>query len=95
LKGAEVSILKEGANPDWAGWLWCRSKDGQQGWISKDFLDLANQQSALMNRDYDAKEVAVEISDRVELLKELGWAWVRKTDGAEGWVPMGCLGPSL
>lgn len=42
-----------------------------------------------MNRDYDAREVAVEPFEVVTVLKEVrGWAWVKKTDGSEGWIPV-------
>lgn len=86
-KGARLSVLREETNPAWAGWLWCRSDDGQEGWISKDFLEIDGR-NAVMTRDYDAREVSVRPEETVQVLKEeRGWSWVRKTDGSEGWIP--------
>lgn len=86
-KDARVSILREETNPKWAGWVWCRSDDGQEGWISKDFLTIVGS-NATINRDYDAREVAVQPQESVQVLKEEhGWAWVKKADDSEGWIP--------
>ena len=86
-KGSSLSILREETNPDWAGWLWCRSEDGQEGWISKDYMNI-NGTQATITRDYNAKEVAVQPSEIVQvLLEERGWSWVQKSDGTEGWIP--------
>lgn len=86
-KGMTLAMLREETNPAWDGWLWCRSSDGQEGWISKDYMSV-NGSSATMIRDYDAKEVAVQESDIVEVLKvERGWSWIKKFDGSEGWIP--------
>jgi uncharacterized protein YgiM (DUF1202 family) len=86
-KGSSLLILREETNPAWKGWLWCRSEDGQEGWISKDYMDIQGSK-AIMNRDYDAREVAVQASEMVQVLnQENGWSWVRKSDGSEGWIP--------
>jgi len=91
LKGAPILILREETNPEWAGWLWCRSEDGQEGWISKDFLEIKDSH-ATMNRDYDAREVAVQPDELVQVLKEEhGWVWVKKSDSSEGWIPIANL----
>ena len=86
-KGNSLLILREETNPAWAGWLWCRSEDGQEGWISKDFMEIDGAK-AKMNRDYDAREVAVQALEMVQILKqEHGWCWVKKGDGSQGWIP--------
>jgi SH3-like domain-containing protein len=86
-KGESLRILREETNPAWAGWLWCRSDDGQEGWVSKDYLVIDGERGVL-KLDYDAREVAVAPLEIVEVLREeRGWCWVRKQDGAEGWVP--------
>ncbi len=87
LRGTRLLILREETNPAWEGWLWCRAEDGQEGWISKEYMDIEGS-AATMNRDYDAKEVSVRASDSVEVIKvERGWSWVKKVDGSEGWIP--------
>jgi uncharacterized protein YgiM (DUF1202 family) len=87
-KGTSVTILKAEEKPEWDGWVWCKSDDDQTGWISRDYLE-SRDGIIQLNRDYDAKEVAVEASENVQVLKEeKGWAWVRKTDGTEGWIPI-------
>lgn len=91
LKDAVILILREETNPEWAGWLWCRSEDGQEGWISKDYLEV-NGSSATMIKDYDAREVAVQPEELVQVLKEEhGWVWVKKSDSSEGWIPLANL----
>lgn len=86
-KGTSLLILREETNPAYAGWLWCRSEDGQEGWISKDFMEIEGNQ-AEMDRDYDAREVAVSALEVVQVLKEEhGWSWVKKDDNSEGWIP--------
>ncbi len=87
-KGTSVLILKEETKPEWQGWVWCQSNDGQTGWISKDYLEIQGN-TAILKHDYDAKEVDVTASETVHVLKEEnGWAWIQKIDTTEGWIPI-------
>jgi len=42
-----------------------------------------------LTKDYDGREVPLTVGEDVEVLEvDSGWAWVRKNDETEGWVPL-------
>jgi ribosomal-protein-alanine N-acetyltransferase len=93
--GERVSIEKWETNPEWAGWAFCVDQRGIKGWVSEKYLRVEGN-SALVLREYDATELAVEAGESVRLqYEEFGWAWVENKKGNQGWVPLKNLIRSL
>jgi hypothetical protein len=75
-------------NDEWEGWVWCTDKNGQTRWVPEIYLKIEGD-SATCLCDYDATELSVDIGDELVILKQAAeWAWCRKADGQEGWVPL-------
>jgi len=84
--GAKVSV--EDRETIWAGWLWCRTDGGVEGWVPSGYVD-RNGNSGTMRRDYDATELTVEIGDILEAVDEASsWLFCRTKTGLPGWVPV-------
>lgn len=95
VKRGEV-IEGQEKKTEWEGWLWCCTSQGINGWIPKNYLqgcqDNPGHYSAL--RDYNARELAVNIGQSVLILdEESGWAFVQTDSHEEGWVPLKNLAP--
>lgn len=89
-KGHQGTIIEFDGRPEWKGWLQCKLDDGQIGWVSQSFLKITGNRLEFI-RDYTAVEIEVRIGEVLEILREdNGWAWVRKENGTEGWVPAQC-----
>ncbi len=75
----------------WEGWLWCEAPNGHDGWVPETYVELDGDECVLQ-RDYDARELAVPVGETVTVLEAVsGWAFVRTAAGAHGWVPLRCL----
>lgn len=84
--GAELKIGKR--DDKWEGWIWCTNYNGQSRWVPENYLRIEGD-NAIALCDYDATELTVDVDDDLTVLKkESGWAWCRKMDGLEGWVPL-------
>jgi len=71
------------------GWIWCTTRDGQEGWVPQSWLSWREGFSYVLGRDYSAKELTVRAGDVVSAGRvESGWAWVTTADGESGWVPL-------
>ena len=76
---------------EFEGWIWCVSRSGQVAWVPEAWVSLEGR-SCVMRRDYDSTELTVGVGEEVTgALVESGWAWVRTSDGREGWVPVNCI----
>jgi uncharacterized protein YgiM (DUF1202 family) len=75
---------------EWEGWLWCKNSVGVFGWIPEAYLKaLPEERMYVATRDYNAKELPVDIGQEVMILEEeSSWAWVKTARGDEGWVPL-------
>lgn len=74
----------------WDGnrWLWAVAEDGREGWIPDDLVTETGE-GPVASRDYSAIELTCSAGDAVEVILEShGWAWCRKGDGSEGWLPL-------
>lgn len=92
-KGDPLTIEKWETNPDWLGWAFCVDTRGIKGWVSQKYLNV-NGSTAIATADYEATELAVTAGEVVESEKEeFGWAWVKNSRGAAGWVPLKILAP--
>lgn len=80
----------------WDGhrWIWAAAAGGKEGWVPDDLIvDLGD--GPIAARDYSAIELTCESGEAVEVIHEThGWAWCRRHDGREGWVPLSCLSES-
>jgi hypothetical protein len=80
----------------WEGhrWLWAVAPDGREGWVP-DSLPLETPDGPRAARGYDAIELDCTSGEIVTLLrKSHGWAWCRKADGREGWLPLRLIAPA-
>ncbi len=81
---------------DAPGWTWCtHDRTGRAGWTPDAYLArTADPSVAFLTCNYDATELTVQIGDRVRPSYSIaGWTWCLDSDGGEGWVPEGKLGP--
>lgn len=96
FKGDPVLIQRRETKSEWLGWIWCTLRGGKSGWISESYLEIGVNTGSLI-KDYDGREVPLTAGEDVVVLQiECGWAWVRKADKSEGWVPVEnlAIGPS-
>ena len=79
-----------GREEAWEGhrWLWAGAEDGKEGWVPDDLV-IETEEGAVASRDFSAIELTCAAGEAVESLREThGWAWCRKDDGSEGWLPL-------
>ena len=87
-KGAVLSLT--GREEVWDGhrWLWAIAEDGREGWVPDDLVTETDD-GPIASRDFSAVELTCSAGDAVDIVWEThGWAWCRKGDGSEGWVPL-------
>ena len=84
-EGDRVTILPRPS--EWAGWLWCRDKNGKTGWAPEAYLTRTDA-GARLSRDYEATELSVEAGESIRPVVELsGWVWGTDDRGKTGWIP--------
>ena len=84
--GARVTVDRRDGG--FTRWLWCRAEDGREGWVPETILTSSQAGQATVKEAYEATEVPLEAGASVEVLSEFdGFAWVRREDGRQGWVP--------
>ena len=94
-KGQPVTLTSREDIWDGHRWLWAVSEDGREGWVP-DSLVTGTARNPVASCDYSAIEITCTAGETVEFLSQThGWAWCRKSDGSEGWLPlknlhMGC-----
>ncbi len=77
----------------WDGhrWLWAVAVDGGEGWVPDDLVTDTGE-GPVASRDYSANELTCSVGEVVGFIREThGWAWCRKDDGSEGWLPLKIL----
>lgn len=73
---------------EWPGWIWCISKEGKEGWIPYNYLDIQGN-IAKLTQNYDATELTVTLGEELIIEKqESGWFWVSNKESKQGWVPI-------
>lgn len=87
-EGDVVQLGEKETKPEWSGWIRA-SKDGIEGWIPEQIVEILPDGSGKVTEFYTAKELDVNEGDAVTFLKELnGWYWVRHSlTNEEGWIP--------
>jgi hypothetical protein len=83
-------IEGEKRETEWDGWLWCKTSVDIFGWVPEAYLKaLSEERKYDATRDYDAKELNVEIGQEVKILEEeSSWACVETAQGEKGWIPL-------
>ncbi len=87
-KSARLSLT--GREDVWDGhrWLWAVAEDGRGGWIPDDLI-AETDDGTVARQDFSALELTCSAGEAVEIVWEThGWAWCRKCDGREGWLPL-------
>ncbi len=87
-KGEALSAT--GLEDVWDGhrWLWVAADDGREGWVPDDLVTEIDGRP-VASRDYSAIELTCSAGEAVDIIWEThGWAWCRKCDGNEGWLPL-------
>jgi Variant SH3 domain len=74
----------------WVDWYLCSLPGQADGWVPLQILRFVNATTAIAQEAYTARELDVDVGDRLEASRTLnGWAWcLRLRDGASGWVPL-------
>ena len=87
-KGDEVVLGEEEKKEQWKGWIWA-TFNNISGWIPKPIVKNISDNRGVILDNYSAKELDVDVGDRIYILKELnGWFWVRHSKtNEEGWIP--------
>ena len=87
-KGEFLSLNGREDVGDGHRWLWAIADDGREGWVPDDLITEIDERS-VVSRDFSAIELACSAGDAVDIIWAThGWAWCRKCDGGEGWLPL-------
>ncbi|MBT4793264.1 MAG: hypothetical protein HON90_16955 [Halobacteriovoraceae bacterium] len=86
--GEKIQLFKKDIPEKWKGWNWCKDSTGNEGWISETYFKREHDDKAEIVKNYTAQEISVNENDKVELVfEDFGWAWCKKVNGEEGWLP--------
>ena len=78
----------------WPAFVFVTSASGE-GWVPARHLSAEVGTASVINA-YNTTELTLAAGDEVSVLERddaSGWWWCRRTDGAEGWVPVSALEP--
>lgn len=92
-KGAPLFVGEryEGAQ-GWEDWYFCSTPGQRQGWVPAQVFSMTAPGAGVAMEDYTARELDVEVGERLEGGRELGgWLWCVRAGGEAGWVPLECL----
>ena len=85
--GDKLRIVRRN-DDEWPGWVFCETQNGKKVWVPETIINI-NDDSAVAQQNYDAKEVSVMEGEIVRIEKvESGWAWVTNMTNETGWVPL-------
>lgn len=74
---------------EWTTWLWCTNNNQESAWVPEEVLDLHNNETATVNRDYNSIELTVALGEEVAGFERIGgWLWCRNENHEEGWIPL-------
>ncbi|EUJ28860.1 SH3 domain-containing protein [Listeria floridensis FSL S10-1187] len=84
-----IWILQE--DNAYPGWVLVKAKSsGTEGYAPKQIIAYGeNENSGTVTEDYSARELDVNVNDKLESNRELnGWAWCVTEEKRAGWVPL-------
>ncbi|MFO7797179.1 MAG: SH3 domain-containing protein [Promethearchaeati archaeon] len=75
---------------NWIGWVWCKTKQENVGWIPEYFLEIDREKlQATALRDYYAIELNVKKGEEFIIeFEESEWIWVSNKANKAGWIPL-------
>ncbi|MFW9877352.1 MAG: SH3 domain-containing protein [Candidatus Thorarchaeota archaeon] len=80
-------VQVEEKESEWTGWIWCISKEGKQGWVPNNYLEIQGKNGKLI-QDYDATELTAKTGEELIIEnQESGWIWASNKEGNKGWIP--------
>lgn len=83
--GEVVTVVANDAQ--WPAYVWCTNGQGLGGWVPESYLEIRGD-AGQARRDYDARELTVDMGEILVLLdEEGGWYWAENGCGERGWVP--------
>lgn len=79
---------KYAGNEGWDNWYFC-SFNGLSGWVPKQLIEIASENTGVAKENYSASELNVEVQEYVIGFKKInGWIWCEKlSTEAQGWFP--------
>lgn len=90
-EGDHVSVGHE--SEEWPGWRWCIARDGREGWVPEDVLDVEDALGVALG-EYDAAELEVWEGELLTVVQQLaGWLLHETPEGRRGWLPGDCVEP--
>ena len=92
VSGKAGDVLETGKTDDWDGngniWLWCKDKEGREGWIAEEVLELDGER-AILKTDFNALELSVQTGETLEGTEKLAaWLLSKNQQGQTGWLPL-------
>ncbi len=85
VQGEQVQLQQR--DTQWPEFIWAIDIRGRSGWVHDSFIDVTAFPTISV-RDYDARELSVEVGDEVEIIESLGgWHWCQNKFGIRGWIP--------
>lgn len=92
VAGQAGDLLETDKRDDYDGkgniWIWCKDKEGREGWIAEDVLEPEGNKARL-KKDFNALELSIQTGERLEGIEELAcWLLAKNDQGQIGWVPL-------
>lgn len=93
IQGAALTVGERYEGEEgWQDWYFCSTAEQKEGWVPAQVFQLTAPGAAIATEDYTARELDVEVGERLEGGRELGgWRWCSRASGESGWVPLACL----
>lgn len=74
---------------NWDEWYFCETYGQKGGYVPSQIIQRTSINEGLALAEYTAKELNVQLGDRLIVNKILnGWAWCKTETGEKGWVPI-------
>ena len=82
-------MIESYAGPEnWENWMFCHEEYNRKGWVPEQIIRKDMNGTGIIIKQYTAKELNVNIGERLIGLEELNeWVWCEGRDGEKGWVP--------
>ncbi|WP_225422607.1 SH3 domain-containing protein [Pseudomonas huaxiensis] len=75
----------------WEHWYFCETAGQRGGWVPAQVIQMLAPGQGVAREDYTARELDVEVGERLLGGRQLnGWVWCGR-DGESGWVPLRIL----
>jgi mannitol-1-/sugar-/sorbitol-6-/2-deoxyglucose-6-phosphatase len=95
VPGEELTVGER--DDEWPAFVLVTTSSGAQGWVPERRLELFGDGRGTPVRRYDTTEMAIVPGTELTVVEAdlgSGWLWCKGAEGAQGWVPVGCVDPS-